>query len=508
MPSLVRPFAAAFLAALTVLPTSASAQELPVVPMVTVAHADGTGWVRNDGTERGVIATLVVREPGVGSLRIHFDEVHLAGSPFDGTGSVLRLTSLADGAMQTLDALGLQQWQGTSAWFNGDAVVVELVAAPRSGPNLVSTAALEVGVPASSYQSQCGTTDDRVPSNDPRVARLLPSGCTAWMIDDCAKCFLSAGHCGSDNTVVEFNVPFSTSAGGWNHPPPSDQYSIDPASKQISNVFGNDWFYFGTFPNSTTGLTAYEGQGDAFALVSPPPVAGTTIRITGHGVDETPDDTYNQIQQTHTGPFVSNGSELQYQVDTEGGNSGSPIIWEQANAAIGIHTNAGCTASGGANQGTPITVAALQAALAHPLGVCAQGGFGGPIADLGHGKIQFPPFGTPPAFSICASLQPNSPYELYLELPNMFAMTATAYFVLGLTEIDAPFKGGVLVPSPDVIVPVPVNTTVTDPSFSIPGTWPAGIPSQTAIYGHWWIAYTSTIFTGVIASNAISMTTP
>lgn len=482
--------------------------QLPPTPLVTMAHEQGSGWVANVGEGVEVVARFVVHEPAVQSLRLHFGEVHLAGLPHAGTGSVLQLTSLADGAVQRLDAVGLAQWGNTSAYFNGDAVLVELLAYPHTGDNVVSVASLEVGVPLVAPPSQCGPTDDRLPSADPRVARLLPSGCTAWMIDDCAKCFLSAGHCGTSNNVVEFNVPFSSAGGGWIHPPPSDQYSIDPASKQISNAFGNDWFYFGTFPNSTTGFTAYEAQGDAFVLTAPPAVAGTTIRITGHGTDSTPNPTYNQVQQTHSGPFVGNGTPLQYQVDTTGGNSGSPVIWEQANAAIGVHTHAGCTSGGGANQGTPITAPALQAALADPKGVCAAGGFGGPIQDEGNGKIQFPPFGTAPEFTGCGTLEPGSPLDLFLELPNMFAMTSTAYLLIGATALNTPFQGGILVPSPDIVLPVPVNNQVTDPSFGVSLTWPANIPSGSTIYAHWWVAYSSTFFTDVIASNAVSFTTP
>ena len=53
---------------------------------------------------------------------------------------------------------------------------------------------------------------------------------------------------------------------------------------------------------------------------------------------------------------------------TLGGNSGSPVIWEQMNQAVGIHTHGGCTSSGGQNSGTSISHPALQNALANPLG--------------------------------------------------------------------------------------------------------------------------------------------
>ena len=33
------------------------------------------------------------------------------------------------------------------------------------------------------FESQCGPNDDRVSSTDPRACRILPVGCTGWLID-------------------------------------------------------------------------------------------------------------------------------------------------------------------------------------------------------------------------------------------------------------------------------------------------------------------------------------
>jgi len=484
-------------------PLSAQFGESPLVT-VDYVHDSGVGQHSGDGMQ--VVLSYPVFYEGALSLRLHFDEVQLAGHIYNGTGSILRITSLSDGAVQTMNAVHVDQWQNTSAYFNGPAVQVEVLAWPHTGESRVRIGSLEIGVPLVSFESQCGPTDDRLPSNDPRVSRLMPSGCTSWLITDCAKCSLSAGHCGT-NSSIQFNVPFSTSGGGLVFPGPQDQYAIDGSSRQSSTGFGNDWQYFGTFANSTTGLTAYETQGDAFDLVSPPSTSGNTIRITGHGTDSTPNPTFNQVQQTHVGPFVSNGTPLGYQVDTTGGNSGSPVIWEEGNVAIGVHTNAGCsTSGGGSNSGTNITVGGLQAALANPLGVCAAGGFGGPFVNLfnGLGAFLFPE----PTLSACGTLEANTQLELVLELPNMTAMTVTAYLVLGFSQLNAPFKGGVLVPSPDIILPFPVDTSGPEFDITINETWPAGIPSNTATYVQWWISYSSLFFTGTLASNAMSMTTP
>ena len=235
--------------------------------------------------------------------------------------------------------------------------------------NRVVLDGLQVGVPAGPQETQCGPVDDRVPSSDPRVCRLMPVGCTAWLINDCGKCLLSAGHCGAGaGSSVQFNVPFSTGGGSLVFPPPEDQYAYDNNSRQFLNST-DDWQYFGVFPNSNTGLTAYEAMGDAFELVLPPAAPGNeTIRITGHGTDSTPNLTFNQVQQTHSGPLVGVGTNLNYQADTTGGSSGSPVIWDNVDKAIGIHTNGGCsTSGGGSNNGTPISSGSLQTALANPL---------------------------------------------------------------------------------------------------------------------------------------------
>jgi hypothetical protein len=51
-------------------------------------------------------------------------------------------------------------------------------------------------------------------------------------------------------------------------------------------------------------------------------------------------------------------------VDTEGANSGSPIIWNSRNLTIGIHTDGACTQTGGENSGTSFEHNALENALA------------------------------------------------------------------------------------------------------------------------------------------------
>jgi hypothetical protein len=346
-------------------------------PSATVPHGHDTGLARatGAGVQREVVHQFTVTQSGVDWMRLYFADVLLAGDVLAGNGAQLRLTSHQDAAEQLLDGLTLQQWQNSSAYFNGDTVEVEVLAFPGTGDSRVVMRGLEIGLPMPHF-SQCGPVDDRVLSTDPRSARLLPIGCTGWLIADCAGCFLTAGHCQGNITVVQFNVPLSSSTGSLVNPPPQHQYAVDPLSLQGNGGLGvgNDWAYFGTFANSTSGLTATAAQGPGFVLAAPPPVGGNDIRITGYGTDNTP-STHNQVQQTHVGPLVTSSSTtVQYQTDTTGGNSGSPVIWEQTGQAVGIHTHGGCTTSGtGQNSGTSYSRPELQAALASPLGICAGG---------------------------------------------------------------------------------------------------------------------------------------
>jgi hypothetical protein len=186
-----------------------------------------SGPVENRTDEHVVLARFSVEEPGALWLRLYFEELELGGDEASGKGSYLRISSMLDGASQVLRASSAAQWGYSSAYMNGDAVLVELIGAPRSGISRMRLQAIDAGFAV--LNSICGATDDRVLATDPRAARAMPVGCTAWMISDCGRCFLTAGHCMSGNnlSVVQFNVPPSSSSGGLQNPPPEDQYAVD-----------------------------------------------------------------------------------------------------------------------------------------------------------------------------------------------------------------------------------------------------------------------------------------
>jgi hypothetical protein len=85
-------------------------------------------------------------------------------------------------------------------------------------------------------------------------------------------------------------------------------------------------------------------------------------------------------------------------------------------------------------------------------------------------------------------------------LPN-----TTATLIVGFTAINAPFKGGVLVPGVDLLVtglPTGPNGRV-----SVSTIWPAGVPSDFQFYQQIWLADPAGV-KGFAASNGLLGTTP
>jgi V8-like Glu-specific endopeptidase len=211
----------------------------------------------------------------------------------------------------------------------------------------------------------CGA-DDRSISSDRRSGRLMPVGCTGWLIGDGLA--LTAGHCIKISRLnfIEFQVPASQEDGKVVSADLDDQYPIinkTSIKKEYNGNLGHDWAVLEIGPNSNTGDLPGVRQSGHFKLsrLAKP----SSVRITGFGVDdELPGSTGwrnkdNQTQQTHAGRVTkregtaTTGSYLQYSVDTMGGNSGSPIIDVDTDIAVGIHTNGGCMPDGSqGNHGT------------------------------------------------------------------------------------------------------------------------------------------------------------
>ena len=276
--------------------------------------------------------------------------------------SFITITSLEDGGRQILDAVSLQQWRKTSAYFNGAAVEIELHIAPGDQGIFFQISDLYVGERENALSlgktlDLCGA-DDRFSSDYPMVGRILNIDaqgdtlmqCTGWITSNGAH--LTAGHCvgqncaGSDINILEFNVPPSENDGTINFAHPDDQYAIDQGSDDCAaGGPGNDWDVFACYANSNTGLLPVQAQQAFYRMTNPDWIEAPPIRITGYGAD---DSSYNYIQQTSTGPYVEEDSlgpsdvSHRYLVDTEDGTSGGPIINAGNALTIGINTHFDC----------------------------------------------------------------------------------------------------------------------------------------------------------------------
>ncbi len=352
----------------------------------TAAHQD---------SDQPVFSTLV-QNLDAPWLQVNFGETNL------GHNSYMRLTSVSDGAVQKLDADTLATWHNQSAMFNGDAIKIELFAAPDDGAVFFDVKFLTVGdwvggvplhtsrpmvaqLPSADPQQLdvthynpdmvCGA-DDRVASTDNAVGRVMPAGCTGWVVSNGA--FLTAGHCVvAGMTSVQFNVPASNADGTINAPPPQDQFPINGSNIVSLNAGeGNDWAVFQVNRNATTGGVPPLQYGAYYRIK--PQDQPATVRVTGYGVDgpapcfgesrqsgcnvptptPVPRNADNQTQQTATGAGQGRqGLIFYHDVDITGGDSGAPVRFTDSPIAVAIHTHgtsiADCTT--GHNGGTAFT---------------------------------------------------------------------------------------------------------------------------------------------------------
>jgi hypothetical protein len=121
-----------------------------------------------------------------------------------------------------------------------------------------------------------------------------------------------------------------------------------------------------------------------------------------------------------------------------------------------------------------------------------------PWADLGSSLAGSAAF---PSLIGTGDLLPSTPVSLDLSNAKPFA---PCYLVVGVSNLSAPFKGGVLVPFPNLLFGQTVDF-FGEASFG--GLWPAGIPSAFIVYFQYWIVDAAGP-QGFAASNAISGTTP
>lgn len=394
-------------------PSIIAAQPAPF-PSRTVPFASNADRFRGaigPEAEDFTASRQVVRIPGAFWLQLRIGDHNL------GAESYITVTSLKDDEQQRLDAKGLRLWQNQTAMFNGGALEVELHVAPGEEGIFFRIDEVVAGESVSAHAGEtltrealsadpraeaiCGMTDDRIASTNRGVGRTAPGGCTAWIVSNGA--YLTAGHCTPGATppvqltAVHFSVPTSQANGVIVAPPLADQYPVVPGSIVFaSNGRGDDWAVFNLGPDAAgNNRLAVHAQGSFFRMSRD--LNPANFRITGHGLDGpapcfgdsrqpgciTPTNPIaqqnadNQVQQTHAGQSQGESGtganvRFQYTVDTQGGNSGSPIIDDGTGTTVGIHTAAGCSGTGGANVGTSFENDDLETAIRDFSGVGAN----------------------------------------------------------------------------------------------------------------------------------------
>jgi hypothetical protein len=120
----------------------------------------------------------------------------------------------------------------------------------------------------------------------------------------------------------------------------------------------------------------------------------------------------------------------------------------------------------------------------------------GSFTDLGHGLSG----AFSPTLAGSGSLAAGAGFSLaFAGLPPF----TNGMLFIGVTLLNAPFKGGVLVPQPSLQLMLPTLSG----SLTLSQPMPAGVPSGSSIYLHFW-APDGGAPAGVCATNALKLTTP
>ncbi len=151
--------------------------------------------------------------------------------------------------------------------------------------------------------------------------------------------FLTAGHCVDSSTIgdyVSFNYEL---AAGSTTVLTQSHYRVDAIVEDSLGGLDYAILRLAGTPGSTWGVAA---------VASADPSTGSTIAIIGH-----PNRSPKKIEAGSVSSYSSN--YMRYgNVDTLGGSSGSGVL-DSSGRIVAVHTNGGCTASGGTNSGVRIS---------------------------------------------------------------------------------------------------------------------------------------------------------
>ncbi len=299
-------------------------------------YRDDSGALANRAAGFNVVYSTVVYVEYANWLRLYFDAADLP------RGSFVRVTAPYDGESQDLDADTMRMWSNSTAYFNGDRVYVDLIAAPATEGNRISID--RIGTEIAEYR-QCGAdcgicgADNRTPSTELWAGRLMPVGCSASVWSE-ESCLVSAGHCAQSGLVMQFNVPNSSSNCSTNNPPVADQFPVGTYQYQNGGV-GADWFVMTTGTNNLS-QKCYQRYGQLRRISTTLGNSGNAVANWGYGVDDD-QPTRSQTQQTATGTINSRQSTYYtFTVDITYGNSGSALMLNDQIIGIVTHCSTNC----------------------------------------------------------------------------------------------------------------------------------------------------------------------
>jgi len=227
------------------------------------------------------------------------------------------------------------------------SLLVGCLAAPEDEPGVDEVEQLTICGPTNdlqqvnSYNGALGPSVAFVQGHKGPVGAMetSPTGgkfCSGSLIS--TNLFLTAGHCVDSTTVGEF-VSFNFERAA-NSTALLTQTHVRITAVVEDALGGVDYAIVrleGT-PGNTFGIAP---------VAAADPANGTAITIIGH-----PGGQPKQIEAGtvagRSGNFITYGN-----VDTLGGSSGSGVI-NNAGQIVGVHTNGGCTATGGTNSGVRI----------------------------------------------------------------------------------------------------------------------------------------------------------
>lgn len=335
-----------------------------------------------------------VQEPASTFMRLYFSGTQLGKESY-------LLLEATDGATQQLRNKDLENWNFSSAYFNGNSVKVSLYSAKgelnkvlinaikvsdgksernqkdnSSRKNLVTGATNAssnvIDYDSSPYAAAVGRFTDG--SNAYGTGWIAPNGAIVTSQQ------MVYGVINSDRDIIEFNVPPSNSYGSVNHPGPEDQYPVKYRDETQSllgfefkrkhhyDIANEDpvtwtatWGILEALPN-TMGLRPGERQQQFFRIA--PNLSSSTLEVQNVWVDifhygETNEDLLDDGTKYRT--LKKHVTKLQPQneyigsadIDVENfmvynldeGNitftnsdTGAPITYSDYNIAMGVHT--------------------------------------------------------------------------------------------------------------------------------------------------------------------------